>query len=164
MAGNDDWVWDSKHFRQVGKMLGALTRTSGCALHVRFNKYLHLCDLNGFHGRMQFSLWVGNVHVWSYGCLEVSGVSLQRCNKGREELNGAPYRNNNKSKPGMFYNLKKMAVSLYTNTRPQEIKNDDGSLLRRKPREECLGFTSQSQKCFKSRQKMLHFWVGVQQW
>lgn len=82
VAGNDDWVWDSKHFLQVRKMLGALTLTSGCALHVHFNRYLHLCDLNGFHGRMQFSLWVGNVYVWSHGCLEVSGVSLCNAIKG----------------------------------------------------------------------------------
>lgn len=51
-----------------------------------------------------------------------------------------------------------MAVNLYTNTRPQEIHNEDRSLLKKKPRELCLGFTPQSQKCFKSRHKMLHFW------
>lgn len=51
-----------------------------------------------------------------------------------------------------------MAVSLYTNTRPQEIHNEGRSLLKKKPRELCLGFTAQSQKCFKSRHKVLHFW------
>lgn len=57
-----------------------------------------------------------------------------------------------------------MAVSLYTNTRPQEIKNEGMSLFKRTPRELCLGFTPQSQKCFKSRHKMSHFWFYVQQW
>lgn len=57
-----------------------------------------------------------------------------------------------------------MAVSLYTNTRPREITNEGRSLFKRKPSEWCLGFTQQSQKCFKSRHKMSHFWFYVQQW
>lgn len=38
-----------------------------------------------------------------------------------------------------------------------------GLCLREKPRELCLDFTPQSQKCSKSRHKMSHYWFCVQQ-
>lgn len=46
----------------------------------------------------------------------------------------------------------KMAVSLDTNTRPQE-----------KQSKEHQDVPPQSQKCFQSRQELLHFWADVQQ-
>lgn len=45
-----------------------------------------------------------------------------------------------------------MAVSLYTNTRPREIKNED-----RREAKRVLVFTPQGQKCFKSRHKCRMF-------
>lgn len=58
----------------------------------------------------------------------------------------------------------KMAVILYTNTRPQDRENEDRSWLRWKPRERCLGFSRQKVKNASNQGINVAFLNDVLQW
>lgn len=69
--------------------------------------------------------------------------------KGRKGLDWSPHHVLTTTKANLECSIiYKMAVSLYTNTRPREIKNED-----RREAKRVLVFTPQSQKCYKSRHK-----------
>lgn len=94
-------------------------------------------------------------------------VIRKRCFKGRKGLDWSPLDTTTTKKANLECSIiYKMAVSLYTNTRPLGEKKEwvQVFVFRESQERWVLVLPRKSQKCFKSRRKMSHFWFYVQQW